>query len=153
MELNSKKIIHAVEICISPHEKCAECDYYGINCFKLFDDALTLLKEQEKEISKWRERWQRQRDTIIGLLGQKPQPRLMTIGDLYGYDMGFYESRDEELILPVLISRGGPDDDETVGFIRKDGYELRKDCGLMNITWRIWTAYPPHELREAIPWE
>lgn len=90
-------------------------------------------------------------DILALLKAQKPQ--VMSIGDLYGYDMGFYERRDEELIWPVLISRGGPDDDETVGFVRKDGYELRSDCGLMNITWRIWTAYPPHELREATPWQ
>lgn len=142
-----------------PHTRCYKCPYWGTGphgaseCNDLVADAFALLKEQEKEISKWHERWQRQKDTIIELLGQKPRPRLMTICDLYGYDMGFYESRDEGLVLPVLISRGGPDDDETVGFIRKDGYELRKDCGLMNITWRIWTACPSDELRKETPWD
>lgn len=90
---------------------------------------------------------------LISELLKAQEPQVMSIGDLYDYDMGFYERRDEEFVWPVLISRGGPDDDETVGFIRKDGYELRSDCGLMNITWRIWTAYPSHELREATPWQ
>lgn len=90
---------------------------------------------------------------LISELLKAQEPQVMNIGDLYGYDMGFYERRDEEIVWPVLISRGGPDDDETVGFVRKDGYELRSDCGLMNIAWRIWTAYPPQELREATPWE
>lgn len=124
------KVIGGLDACLEG--LCEACSYRDVDApggckDALMYDAFTLLKAQE--------------------------PRVMSIGDLYGYDMGFYERRDEEFVWPVLISRGGPDNDETVGFVRKDGYELRSDCGLMNITWRIWTAYPPHELREATPWQ
>lgn len=81
------------------------------------------------------------------------KPRVMTIGDLYGEDMGYYERKDEELVWPVLIARGGPDEDETVGIVRKDAFEIKADCGLMNITWRIWTAYPTMAQREETPWD
>lgn len=81
-----------------------------------------------------------------------PEPRVMSVGDLYGEDMGFYERKDEELVWPVLIARGGPDDG-TVGIVRKDAFEIKADCGLMNQTWRIWTAYPTDEQREKEPWE
>lgn len=80
------------------------------------------------------------------------QPRVMTVGDLYSEDMGFYERKHEECVWPVLIARGGPDDDGTVGIIRKDAFEIKADCGLINQTWRIWTAYPTDEQREAEPW-
>lgn len=81
------------------------------------------------------------------------EPRVMTIGDLYGYDMGYYERKDEEVVWPVLIARGGPDSDGTVGLVRKDAFEIMADCGLINQTWRIWTAYPTNEQREAVKWE
>ena len=133
---DKEKVIKGLECCATNRlrrEDCEamKCTYLaleGHGCIhQLIRDAFALLKAQE--------------------------PQVMSIGDLYGYDMGFYERRDEEIVWPVLISRGGPDGDETIGFVRKDGYELRSDCGLMNITWRIWTAYPPHELREATPWQ
>ena len=81
------------------------------------------------------------------------EPKVMTIGDLYGQDMGYYERKDEELVWPVLIARGGPDEDGMVGIVRKDAFEIKADCGLMNITWRIWTEYPTIVQREATPWE
>lgn len=104
------------------------CPYWGENhCSShLCLDALDLLKKQE--------------------------PRVMTIGDLYGNDMGYYERKDEELVWPVLIARGGPDSDGTVGLVRKDAFEIMADCDLINQTWRIWTAYPTKEQREGMPW-
>lgn len=89
---------------------------------------------------------------VLKLL-EAQEPRVMTIGDLYGEDMGYYERKDEELIWPVLIARGGPDEDETVGIVRKDAFEIKADCNLMNIIWRIWTAYPTMAQREAVKWE
>ena len=105
-----------------------DCPYKNTDCeIAVMVDAYNLLKAQE--------------------------PRVMTIGDLYGYDMGYYERKDEELVWPVLIARGGPDSDGTVGLVRKDVFEIMADCGLINQTWRIWTAYPTIDQREAAKWK
>ena len=77
----------------------------------------------------------------------------MTIGDLYGNDIGYYERKDEEFLWPVLIARGGPDSDGKVGLVFKDAFEIMADCGLINQTWRIWTAQPTGAQMEATPWE
>ena len=102
-----------------------DCDWW-YKTLQTLKDALALLKAQE--------------------------PRVMTIGDLYGEDMGYYERKNKELVCPVLIACGGPNEDETVGIVLKDAFEIKADCDLMNITWRIWTAYPTMEQREATPW-
>ena len=104
-----------------------DCPYRNTDCeITVMEDAYNLLKAQE--------------------------PRVMTIGDLYGYDMGYYERKDEEVVWPVLIAHGGPDADGTVGLVRKDAFEIMADCGLINQTWRIWTAYPTIDKREAVKW-
>lgn len=131
-----EKVIKGLELCTfdGTIENCIKegCPYLGGNgvgyCIdNLMRDALALLKAQE--------------------------PRVMTIGDLYGYDMGYYERKDEEVVWPVLIARGGPDSDGTVGLVCKDAFEIMADCGLINQTWRIWTAYPTIDQREAAKWE
>lgn len=127
---NWEKVIKGMECCGYRRfmDKCDECPYDGKECFqRLKDDALELLKAQE--------------------------PRVMTVGDLYGQDMGYYERKDEELVWPVLIARGGPDCDGTVGIVRKDAFEIKADCDLINQTWRLWTAYPTAAQREAVKWE
>ena len=107
---------------------CNDCPYFAYaNCEKrLASDAIALLKAQE--------------------------PRVMGVGDFYDEDMGFYERKDEEFVWPVLIANGGPDG-VTVSLIRKDAFEIKADCSLMNQTWRIWTTYPTHEQREAAKWK
>lgn len=125
------KVIKGLECC-AEDSTCDACPYdqdrYNANgpCALVYD-TLALLKAQE--------------------------PRVMTIGDLYGEDMGYYERKDEELVWPVLTARGGPNEDGTVVIVRKDAFEIKADCGLMNITWRIWTTYPTVAQREATPWD
>lgn len=126
-----EKIIKGLEICHVPND-CDECPYNeryeGCGCIStLMSDVLSLLKAQE--------------------------PRVMGVGDLYGEDMGFYERKGAELLWPVLIARGGPDNDGTVSIIRKDAFEIKADCGLINQTWRMWTTYPTAAQREAVKWE
>ena len=105
-----------------------ECPYKDTDCeIAVMTDAYNLLKVQE--------------------------PRVMTIGDLYGYDMGYYERKGEEFVLPVLIARGGPDSDGTVGLVCKDAFEIMANCSLINQTWRIWTEYPTIDQREAAKWK
>ena len=105
-----------------------DCPYRNTDCeIAVMEDAYRLLEAQE--------------------------PRMMTIGDLYSYDMGYYERKDEEAVWPVLIARGGPDSDGTVGLICKDAFEIMADCDLINQTWRIWTAYPTIDQREVVKWK
>jgi hypothetical protein len=114
-------------------------------------DREKVIRSLERCLAEGRRPWiQDLRDALALLKAQ--EPRVMTVGDLYGEDMGFYERKHEECVWPVLIARGGPDDDGTVGIIRKDAFEIKADCGLINQTWRIWTAYPTDEQREETPW-
>lgn len=126
--IDREKVIKGLECC---SKGCSGSCTYSVEggdcCTALAADALELLKAQE--------------------------PRVMTIGDLYGYDMGYYEREDEELVWPVLIARGGPDSDGTVGLVRKDAFEIMADCDLINQTWRIWTEYPTNEQRKAVKWD
>lgn len=132
--MDMSKIILGLEYCMADGVDCYEpsggkCPYYTENnCVdSLLFDIYDMVKEQV--------------------------PRVMTIGDLYGNDMGYYERKDEELVWPVLIARGGPDSDGTVGLVRKDAFKIMADCGLINQTWRIWTAYPTNEQRKAVKWD
>lgn len=129
--MDRENVLQALEHCdlCSDMPNCPGCAYLREpNCMEhLKRDIVALLKAQE--------------------------PRVMTVGDLYGEDMGFYERKHEECVWPVLIARGGPDDDGTVGIIRKDAFEIKADCGLINQTWRIWTAYPTDEQRRNELWK
>lgn len=129
------KVIKGLECCEHlSGEYCRQCPYQEDIAAQtppcctgvLAHDALALLKRRE--------------------------PRVMTIGDLYSKDMGFFERKGEELVWPVLIARGGPESDRIVTIVYKDALDIKADCRLMNRTWRIWTSRPTKEQRDAVKW-
>lgn len=79
-------------------------------------------------------------------------PRVLSIGDLYGEDMGYYEERDNPFMKPVLITNGGPDDSGFVNLVTKSGTVIKADCEVMNVAWRIWNRFPKSEQRDSTKW-
>ena len=138
-----EKVIHALELCrYDPdpgQEKkwdhsCLKCPYctdhtgMGMDCARMYTDAIALLQEQEPRVLTLEE----VRDEAEYMFLEK---RSATWSDLFGCAIrGDWDGYGMDLLL-------GEDD-----YIRGMWENYGK-------TWRCWTARPTNEQREAVKWD